>query len=100
MMFLKIIRSELLQIVRALGEKPLWRETFSDKGLFLRGFHRIKLQIRRQQGLWFEALLRIVHQHPAESHRQLARVIPDRSVRGDPDLTWAFTIPIVNDQLA
>src|SRR5262245_8110385 len=58
------------------------------------------LQIGRQQGLWFEALLRVANQDPAESHRRLARVIPDRRVRGDVDLTGAFPIPIINRQRA
>jgi hypothetical protein len=57
------------------------------------------LQIGRQQGLRLEALLRVPDQDPAEGHRRFARVIPDRRVRGDLDLTWAFPIPIVNGQL-
>ena len=58
------------------------------------------LQIGRQQRLRFEARLRVAHQDPTESHRGLARVIPERRVRGDLDLTGAFPIPIVNRQRA
>src|SRR4029453_16522590 len=58
------------------------------------------LQIRRQQSLRFEALLRVANQDPTDGDRRLTRVIPDRSVRSDVDLTWSFPIPIVNGQRA
>jgi hypothetical protein len=58
------------------------------------------LQMGRQQGLGFEALVRVANQDPAESHRRLARVIPDRRVRGNLHLTGAFPIPMVNGQRA
>ena len=57
------------------------------------------LQIGRQQGLWFKARLRVTNQDPADGHRRFARVIPDRRVRGDLDLTWAF-LPILHRQRA
>src|SRR4029434_5234065 len=49
--------------------------------------------------LRFEALLRVANQDPTDGDRRLTRVIPERSVRSDVDLTWSFPIPIVNGQL-
>ncbi|HEY5864121.1 MAG TPA: hypothetical protein VI542_01000 [Candidatus Tectomicrobia bacterium] len=52
------------------------------------------LQIGQQQGLWFEALLRITDQDPADGDRWFPRVLPHRGVRGDLHLTWPFAIPL------
>ena len=48
------------------------------------------LQMGRQQGLRFAVLVRVAHQDPTDGDRRLARVIPDRRVRSDLDLAWAF----------
>jgi hypothetical protein len=46
------------------------------------------LRMGRQQRLRCAARLRVAHQDPTESHRGLARVIPERRVRGDIALAW------------